>query len=296
MAETLRIEGSGKSIDLYPWLSNRVRGSEALAGIVGFGLPDITNQWFSGAGSGDSYRGSRVERRVISIPVQVYARNREELNRTLSDLSQALDPFIGKNYERGPARLFFGMPDDFEWYVDVARSGSADWSRKVDSDDKTFFKTVLRLEAGDAFWTREEPEDFSVARPPSTATLMPRIARLRVGSTTAFGKRTVTNVGDTFAWPVFTIYGPTTKVELRGPNNETLIWTGSLSSSQRLTIDMRANTVEDQSGANRYNGLSAAPRFWAIAPGESEVYVSADNSTVDTEVYAQWRPRRWAVV
>jgi hypothetical protein len=187
------------------------------------------------------------------------------------------------------------MPDDYEWYVDVARESGGDWSRKVDSDDRTYFTTKLRLEAGDAFWTRTEPEDFTVKRPPAVNTLLPRIAKLRVSSATAFGTREVTNIGDTFAWPIITVKGPTDHIIMIGPQGEEIEWSGSLLTGQTLTFNMRDNTVEDQTGANRYDGLAAAPRFWSIAPGTSEVQVGADNSTIDTEIYAQWRPRRWAV-
>lgn len=300
--DTLRIVGSGVEVDLYPWLANKVKGMEALAGIVGFGLPDVENQWFEGAG-GNTWRGSRIGRRVINLPLRVYAESRTELWKQLSDLSTLLDPFTPHSgVSNGAARLYFGGPDDKEWFVEVVRAGGGDWSRKVDSNDRTFFKTTLRLEAGDAFWTRNEPEDFSVQQQPSGNPLLPRIAKLRVGSTAVQGTREVTNIGDTWAWPVITVKGPTTGVTLIGPNGETLDWDssidtfGALAITDTLTIDMRKNTVEDQLGRNRYGGLQPAPRFWYIAPGTSEVSVIVDNMTADSLLVAQWWPRRWAVV
>lgn len=295
--DSLRLASNGVSIDLYSWLTAKAKGMEALAGIVGFGLPSVENFWFDGAGSGSTWRGSRVGRRVMSLPLKVYAANRSDLSALLSDLSIMLDPFIvHAGVDRGSARLFFGGPDDNEWFVDVVRSGGGDWSRKVDSDDRTYFKTTLGLEAGDAFWTRNKPEEFKVRQEPSGNPLLPRIARLRVGSTATTGVREVTNVGDTWAWPVITVKGPTTGFVLTGPNGEKLEWNGVLSSADTLTIDMRANTVEDQTGANRYGGLSPAPRFWYIAPGTSEVQIEIDEMTTDSLLTAQWWPRRWAVV
>lgn len=300
MSDSLRILGSSREIDLYSWLSPSAKsGTEALAGIVGFGLPNQTNQWFEGAGSGSTYRGSRIDKRTMQVPLWVYAENRSDLTDRLTDLSIALDPFIpSPEAERGSARMYFGMADDDEWFLDVVRYGTADWARKVDSDDRTYFKTSLGLEAGDAFWTRNRPESFEVRRDTSGVqpTLMPRLAKMRLASGAAFGIQDVENIGDTYAWPVFTITGPTTKVTLIGAKGETLIWNGNLLLGQKLIVDMRANTVVDNLGVNRYDGLDTAPRFWSISPGNSQVTVQADNIQDETTVNAQWWPRRWAVL
>lgn len=297
MSDILRLEGSGRTIDLYPWLTAKARGIEALAGIVGFGLPQVENQWFEGAGSGSTWRGSRIGRRVINVPTKVFAANRSELTELLSDLSVALDPFTPHpGVDRGAARLFFGMSDDKEWYVDVVRSGGGEWARKRDSDDRTYFKTTIQLEAGDPFWTRNQPENFEVRVTPSGTPLLPRFARLRVASAAVSGTREVSNIGDTWAWPTITLKGPATGLTLVGPNGEVLDWTGNLLSTDTLTIDMRANTVENQLGVNLYGGLAPAPRFWYIAPGTSSVQVIVDDMTTESLLTAQWWPRRWAVL
>ena len=299
MSDILRIEGSGRSADLYSWLTAKAKGMEALAGILGFGLPEIENFWFDGAGAGSSWRGARVGRRQITLPLKVYANSRTELAALLSDLSVILDPFtLTPDYEGGTARLFFGMPDGQEWYADVVRSSGGDWARKTDSDDRRYFKTSVVLEAGDAFWTRTTPESFIIrgGAGADEPTLLPRMAKLRVSSAAAFGVKEVSNVGDTFAWPIFRVSGPTTHVILTGANGETIDWTGTLASGETLTIDMRNGIVEDSLGANRYGGLATAPRFWSIAPGKSRVVVQADNTDEDSSIFAQWWPRRWAVV
>jgi hypothetical protein len=290
MSDSLRLVGGNVEIDMYSWLSAKARGTEALAGILGFGLAEQTNFWFEGAGHGKRYRGSRMESRTIDIPLQVYARNRAELTAELSNLTRALDPVNGES------RLYFGMHDNDEWFLDVVRTGRFDWKRKIDSDDRTYFRSTLSLEAGDPFWTRNRPETFETRMMAGDQTLLPKLAELRVTPATAFGTSIVENVGDTFAWPVFQVYGPTTKVTLVGPGGEVLIWEDTLLADETLTIDMRTNVVEDNTGANRYNGLGPAPRFWAIAPGQSEVTVQADTPEATTNVFAQWWPRRQAVL
>lgn len=300
MSTVLRMEGSGKVVDLYPWLSAKARGVEALAGILGFGLPGVNNQWFDGAGGGSTWRGSRVRRREVKLPLVVYADDRAQLNQEISDLAILLDPFVpSPESDRGAARLFFGMPDDSEWYTDVVRDSGGDWARKVDSNDRTRFKTVLNLEAPDPFWTRVEPEMFETVQQGGEGgrpTLLPKFARLRVSSAGVFGTQLVNNFGDTYAWPIFTIEGPATGVILIGPNGEELIWDGELESGETLVVDMRANTVTDGTGANRYDGLAPAPRFWSLAPGSSEITMQANEISNDSRIHAQWWPRRWAVV
>lgn len=165
--KTLRLVGGRGSIDLYPWLSAKAQGVEALAGIIGFGLPTVENQWGEAPRGGKSWRGARVGSRLISLPLKVYAQNRADLTLQLSELSHVLDPFVGSALAgaNGPTRLFFGGPNDREeWFVDVVRAGGGDWARKRDSDDRTYFKTTLGLEAGDPFWTRNEPEKFHVQK------------------------------------------------------------------------------------------------------------------------------------
>ena len=297
MSDTLRLVGGGQDIDLYPWLTAKARGTEALAGIVGFGLPTVENQWFDGAGSGRTWRGSRVGSRIINLPLKVYAQNRTDLTAQLSELSIALDPFIPHpGVDNGAARLYFGLADDQEWFVEVVRSGGGEWSRKVDSDDRTYFKTTIQLEAGDPFWTRNDPEKFEVKQVASGNPLLPRIAKLRVGSAAVTGTREVTNIGDTWAWPVIDLTGPATGFTLIGPNGETLDWSGVIGDGETVRIDMRNNTVEKQDGTNLYGGLAPAPRFWYIAPGTSEVQVIIEDMNANSIMTAMWWPRRWAVV
>jgi hypothetical protein len=292
MSDILRLNGGGQEIDLYSWLTPRTRagGVEALAGIEGFGVAGVSPRWATGAGAGSRWRGSRVERREVKIPLWVYADDRVALSTLVSALSTATDP------SRGMTRLSFGLPDDDEWWIDVVRDGDIDWKRKVDSDDRTYFKSQLNAEAGDPFWTRNRPEFFEVTRGDNDEGLLPELAKLRVGSGAAFGTREVYNVGDTDAWPVWTIKGPTTQVTLVGDGGETLVWNGPLLAGETLTIDSRSATVVDQAGENRYSGLDPAPRFWSIRPGRSTVTVEASLGEATTSVYCQWWPRRWGVV
>lgn len=290
---SLRISGGDRDINLYPWLNSpetKRMGIEALAGIVGFGLPSVTTRWFEGAGAGSNWRGSKVNPRIISIPLHVSAETREELQDRVSDLAVALDPDLGQS------RLSFELADGDIWWLDVVREGGGDWSRKVDSDDNTYFKTTIQLKAGDPFWTRIRPEYFEVRRTGDEAGLLPELAKLQVGSGAAFGVQEVENVGDTRAWPFWTITGPTNRITLIGADGERLVWDDTLAVGDTLFIDARAGTIVDQNGDNRYGALDPAPRFWSIRPKKSVVTVEALNIEDSTSIYCQWWPRRQAAV
>lgn len=291
MSDILRIVGgSGKTINLYPWLAAELRGAEALAGITGFGLMEQRNQWFQGSGNGNTWRSATIGPRTITIPLWVYAENRTDLQNQISGLAVALDPRFGES------RLEFADDTGSIWTLDVVRSGKLDWARKVDSDDRKYFKTQLTLEAGDPFWTRSTPSEFYVTRVVGEQTFLPKIAELRVTSGAAFGQRDVENIGDAESWPQFTITGPATHLDLIGPNGETVLWDGTLLVGQTLHLDMRTCVIVDSFGNNRYDGFGTAPRFWSIAPGTSRVTVQALGSSDTTTIHAQWWPRRQAAV
>jgi hypothetical protein len=276
MAITLTLAGGGKTVDLYPFMKPELRsGTEALAGIEGFGLPPVTPRWFQGAG-GSTFRGSRNERRPVAIPLYVFAADRSELNARVDDLGTVLDASYGE------CVLTIGTDDQEEWYLRLVRTGGGDWKRKQDSDDRKFFKTTITFEAGQPYWERVRPEQFTIEPNDQGQTLLPFFARLQLGSGTAFGTRTVSNPGNTLAWPFWTIDGPTTQLEFIGAEGESLLWEDTLAAGEHLYVDTRKGLVYDDRGpvdGNRYAALAAAPRFWPLKPGQSIVSVAARDAS-----------------
>lgn len=263
-----------ENIDLYSWLEDHTQNSiEALAGITGFGLPEVQVRWFEGAGDGKTFRGSRTMPRELEMPIVIQAKDRSALNSLLSDLSRCLSP------RKGLARLYFGMPDDDMWYIDIVRTGGGDWARKIDSDDERYIKTSLEFGAGDPYWTRERPEVFIMRPQNPDNTLLPYLARLRLSYGGVTGDTVISNIGDADAWPVWTLKGPFSKVTLTGPNGEILQWTGSIAETDYLIIDTKKGMVTDSTGANRYDGLSPAPRFWSVEPGRSVISVVMEDAS-----------------
>lgn len=293
--QLLRLSSPSDSLDLYTWVNRGpgMPGLEALAEVKGFGITGQTNHWFEGAGDGATYRGSRILPREIELPIFVREIDRSKLNDLMSRISQIVSPRLA------PARLDFGLPGGETWYTYVVRESGGDYVRRSkDSNNQTWYKTVLMFKAGDPFWTRTNSTNFIVTQDTSGRGLLPNLAELQVSFSGAFGQLTVTNPGDSPTKPFWTLNGPFTHVQLIGPNGEQLVWNGTIAAGKKLYIDVRNSTVIDSDGVNRYDGLSTspAPIFWRLDPGQSPVTVVMDGTTVASYALCQFWPRRWGVI
>jgi hypothetical protein len=75
-----------------------------------------------------------------------------------------------------------------------------------------------------------------------------------------------------------------------------LQWNGVLGATDVLTIDTKAGTVVDQTGANRYADLAPAPRFWTVPTGTTSGECSLLNVNESSTITCTFSPREWLVV
>ena len=261
-------------------------GTQVLAGVTGLGLPDVSAQWFEGAGDGASWQGSRVLPRTIDLPILIDGGDDIAVQAIYSALAAIFDPRTGQ------ARLWLVRGAERR-FADVVRTGGGSWTSGTDSDGESWAKTLLTVRAGDPYWTRELASDFEVRVSNAGRGLLPQLSRLRLTSSQAMGSRKVENPGDTVAYPVWRITGPGSNFTAISPSGEVLRWEGTLAAGETLVIDTQAGTVVDGLGVNRYDKLAPAPRFWSIEPGESTVSVTLDGATTDSRITCSWQPRWW---
>jgi hypothetical protein len=287
---TLTLSSAIDTIDLYTWAHNGplTPGVQATGGAKGFGWTAQTNRWFEGAGHGATYRGTRILPRDMEIPLWIQERDRDKLNDLLGRLSLMFNP------RYAPVRLTYGLPGNELWYTDVVREAGGDYTRRVESDNTKWLKSVINLRAGVPYWSRVVPDSFIVQEDTSGRGLMPNLAELQVSFRGAFGAFTVANVGDADSLPSWQLLGPFTHFKATGPLGENLEWYGTVALGESLTIVN--GTVRDQAGVNRYDGLEDSPKFWKIAPGTATVSVIMDGTTSATRAIGQWTPRKWAVI
>lgn len=287
MTQELLLTKGDLSLDLGALLAGSDAGLQVLAGVTGLGLPDVSVQWFEGAGDGATWQGSRVLPRDIDLPLLADGLTPEGVQALISALATVFDP------RTGPARLWLVRGDERR-FADVVRVSGGSWTSGTDSDGDSWVRTLITVRAGDPYWTREASSDFEVRISAEGRGLLPKLAHLRLTSSQAMGSRTVENPGDSVAYPVWRVTGPGSNFTAISPTGQVLRWEGVLTAGETLTFDTRAGTVVDQTGANRYDRLAPAPRFWSVEPGESEVSVTLDGATTDSRITCSWQPRWWA--
>jgi hypothetical protein len=289
MARVLALRSLGGELTL-----DGSNGVQAKSKARGFGLPDVATQWFEGAGDGASFRGGRVLPRVLELTIKVYGRTPAAVRDRLA--------LVGRIFQlrSGPVRLSCSI-DGEPWFVLVRRTGGGDWDWDSDTDGKTFVKTVLTVQAGDPYWTREDEETRSVTPGGLSSGLLfgGSLSALKLSTTTAQGQVQIENTGDVDAFPVTTVFAPFTGFELTSPAGERIIWgtagngvAGAAKASGFVVVNHDLGTVVDELGANRYGGLGDVPRFWAVEPGLSTATITTFGAGAGTHIDMIWQPRR----
>ncbi|MGW4158695.1 phage tail family protein [Streptomyces sp. NPDC004788] len=261
-------------------------GYQATTGATGFGLPPVNVQWLEGAGDGAVYRRRRVLPRDIDIPLEILARSRRDLQARISRLALAL---------AGRCTLTLQNDDNTRWQTEVYRTGGGDFTYGIETTGEREFSTIISFRAPDPYWTSSVTETRQITGATSTPFLS-NMTKLPVAASQAIGEIQLNNSGDAEAYPIWKVYGPGNTFTAVSPLGERLKWTGALASGDVLTIDTKRGTVTDQTGANRYNQLDAAPRFWTVKPGLSTAQASLLDVVAGSRIVCSWQPRKWMVV
>lgn len=279
----LQLESTTDILDLG------TRALAALMGVTGAGLPPVATQWFEGAGDGASYRGERVLARDIDLPISATTADRAEMRALTSRISKMLS---------GPMVLRFVEDDGSSWTLDVRRVGGGNLALGLDTDAETWLSTVVTLRAGDPFWTSSETTRHETIASSGRGLLFgaTSLSALRVSPSQTLGEVVMENLGDAYAYPVWTIHGPGQNFTATSATGESFQLWSILAAGDTITIDTRRATVTDQLGISRYFELAPAPQLWRIPPGITTADVSMTNTTSASRIVAEWRARRWTVV
>lgn len=263
--------------------------------VRGTGMPPIATQWFEGAGDGANYRGARVLSRVLDLPVKVYGSDRAEVWGGMSLVARVFAPLAGDVV----LQVDLGGEG---WQTRVRRTGGGDWTWGVDTDGKTFIKTIITIQAGDPYWVRTAAESRTITpgglgrgliRTPS-----PRLHALRVSTNNALGQVEFENPGDVPTDARWIVSGPFVGFTLTSPSGEVLSWNGTMLAGQSIIIDTETGIIVDQTGANRYGGLGPVPKFWQIPAGISTAgieLIDAVSGDGQSDVRVSWNPRKWVL-
>lgn len=282
----LQLESASDTFNLDDVLHTGV-GVQALAGVTGLGLPEVSVQWLAGAGDGAVYRGRRVRPRDIDLPLHVEAGDREQLKALLSRLAVML---------AGECTLRLFEADGTDWSAIVYRTGGGDYTYGVDTIGDTDLTTVLTLRAPDPFFTYSRASHTTIENTGAGRGLLTGLARMRVSSSQAIGTMLLENTGDAPAYPVWDVVGPGRDFNAVSATGERFHWQGALQAGQRLHVDTQRGTVADHAGANRYAEFAPAPRLWSIPPGTTQAAASLEDVDRRSSITCSWRPRKWLVI
>ncbi|ATI18803.1 minor tail protein [Streptomyces phage Diane] len=262
-------------------------GFQVKSGVTGLGLPPVSVQWLEGAGDGATYRRTRVQTRDIDLPIEILALDRTDLQAKLSRLALVL---------AGGCTLVLQNGDGVQWHTDVWRVGGGEYTYGEDSVGDREFQTVLTLRAGDPYFTSSVQQVRTISGAAAAPSFLSSLAAMPVAPSQAIGSINLYNSGDAVAYPVWEVRGPGDTFIATSPRGEVLRWDGALASGEKLIIDTKKGTVQDGTGANRYDLLDTAPRFWTVEPGESTAGASLLNTTSASQITCSWYPRKWMVI
>ncbi|WJN62563.1 Dit-like tail protein [Streptomyces phage phiScoe1] len=285
MPKLLLVSGAD-TIDLNE-IDDKGVGFQAKSGVTGLGLPPVSVQWLEGAGDGAVFRRTRVQSRDIDVPIDILATDRSDLQAKLSRLALVL---------AGGCSLVLVDDDGSQWSTEVHRVGGGEYTYGEDTVGDTEFQTVITFRAGDPYFTSLQQDVRTVSGAVATTPFLTNMVTMTVAPSQAIGSIDLFNSGDAPAYPVWEVRGPGDHFVATSPTGETLKWNGTLTASQKLIIDTRKGTVQDGTGANRYDLLDTAPRFWTVQPGVSTATASLLNTTSASQITCSWYPRKWMVI
>lgn len=124
---------------------------------------------------------------------------------------------------------------------------------------------------------------------------------LQLGSSTVFADATISNSGDDYAWPVFTIRGPATNPRLTNVTTGAVIDLSagsgvSLAAGDVLVIDTRPNigTIVKTAGAvvsNAWPAMTTVSDLWPLVRGDNTVRVAVGGANASSAVEVAYRLR-----
>jgi hypothetical protein len=155
------------------------------------------------------------------------------------------------------------------------------------------FSATVAVTAPSPFWVARDALQFAVDADTSGTPFLDNMSGLPVTSSNVIGQVQITNLGDVPADLTTIIRGPSSGATTILINGVGYVFTASLTGSETITVARGplGVTVTDQTGANRYASLGAAPKFPQLPPGENVVNVTMVGATSASRISGNYKPR-----
>ncbi|GGM64057.1 hypothetical protein GCM10012275_38220 [Longimycelium tulufanense] len=238
---------------------------------------------------GSRLRAVRHATREFVLPLWISDSSESALRTTLRDLVKAMDP------ARGDGTIRVTAPGGDQREIVCRYAGGLELDEILgDTSGPLVQRTPVVFRAFDPYW-RATSDTVDTYTTGTTATFFPFFP-IRLSSSEVFADPTVNNVGDVEAWPVWTITGPGSNVNLKrftGGETKTLTLSTTLGAGETAEIDTRPGkkTVTKGDGTNLFGSLSSSSVLWPLLAGDNPIRVEMTGSTSDSSVKLAFRPR-----
>lgn len=266
-------------------------GLTLLNGVKGLGKPPVKHFTAARAHSHGSVRlGTRLEEREIFLPLLMDAETVNDLDIMRDSLIERLNPLKGEGTLK-VERIADGQK----------RTASVIYKSGLEGDMgdgyrgvwETFGVTFLMCEA---FW---EGSAVTISWP-LASTDKPFLSRtvnffpVIIGRTHIQGTYSLDIAGDADAYPVWTITGPATDIEINNRSTGQRIQImGEIRAGETITINTRDDTLTGttRSQDELWDALTMDSTLFPLSPGRNDVEAIATGLTTDSKISATYRQR-----
>lgn len=245
---------------------------------------------------GDLLEDVRVGTRIIQVPLTVAAESPAEVEFVVDQLLDRFSPTLGGVANVGT--LAVTRLDGSKRVLRAIPTAAPQFPEQLTASQWT--TGVVTLQAHDPDWLDDVDTVLTYAlTPPASFFPIPRTVTgpyIELAQSGIFTEVTVTNGGHENAYPVWTITGPSSGIQvLRNVTTGAVLELEEpLGAGETLIIDTRPGqlSVTGPDGSNAYTALGARRDFWPLAPGANVIRVEMDGATGATSVVLAYR-RRW---
>lgn len=274
------VGGNNDSIEL----TNKYSSYVLTSGVLGLGIPPVSVRITESAGDGGTWRHTKRGVRDVDLPIAILGTDRADLEVKLRRLASLI------NDTEGPTRIVATYTDGtaFQLFAHYVGGGDVAYGKEGNS---VFANWTLSFQAPQPYWESTSSINYVLQQTGAGRGLLPQLSKLKLAGQFGFGDVVLTNPGDVAAYPVWTIKGPCDSASFSA-NGVGFTYNAAILDTETITVDTLTGTVTDQTGANKYANLSAAPKLFPIPPGSTTVTVSAPSATATTLITGYVKPRR----
>jgi hypothetical protein len=287
---------AGASVDL----TDSDGGYVSTTGRTGFGPVDaqiVSDTMWDGS---VLVRTHRQQPRLMTIPLYVMGSDAETYRQRLGALRATLrhpaDPATGLPV---PGRITVSLPDASQRSIAAFYQGGANPAEDQVDDVAAGWCALPNLQFYAPVPTFEGATVSRTWQLAPASAGVPPLPPVLLGSGAVIGASTVTNPGDTDAYPIWTITGPGTVTVTNSDTGQSYSFTQAISAGTVVTVDCRpvelapstGLTATDGSGTDWWPHLADYPNFWTLPPGNTNLAITVTGATAASRVTVKFAPR-----